>query len=65
MCFGSDDDYIWGSKDGCMKICYYKLVVWIDDNMFYQVIMKGLIWLEVYEVYFCIGNFLSDYLQYY
>lgn len=65
MCFGSDDDHTWGSKDGCTKICHYKPAAWTDDNTLYQVTMKGLIWLEAYEAHLRTGNSLSDYLQHY
>ncbi|KAL9985025.1 hypothetical protein ACROYT_G007379 [Oculina patagonica] len=61
----NDDDHTWQSKDGCTQICHYKPAEWTDDNTFYQVTMKGLIWLEAYEAHLRTGNPLSNYLQHY
>lgn len=62
---GSSDDHTWGSKDGCTQICHYKPAEWTDDNTFYQVAMKGLIWLEAYEAHLRTGQSLSNYLRHY
>ena len=62
---GSSDDHTWGSKDGCTQICHYKPAEWTDDNTFYQVAMKGLIWLEAYEAHLRTGHSLSNYLRHY
>ena len=61
----SDADHTWGSRDGCTQICHYKPAEWTDDNTFYQVAMKGLIWLEAYEGHLRTGKPLSNYLQHY
>ena len=61
----SNDDHTWESIDGCTKICHYKPAEWTDDNTFYQVSMKGLIWLEAYEAHLRTGKSLSNYLQHY
>ncbi|XP_078372134.1 uncharacterized protein LOC144655707 [Oculina patagonica] len=52
-----------GSRDGCTMICHYNSSLWRDDNTLYQVIMKGLIWLEAYEAHLRTGESLSKYLQ--
>ena len=62
---GDSDDHTWGSRDGCTQICHYKPAEWTDDNTFYQVAMKGLIWLEAYEGHLRTGKSLSNYLQHY
>lgn len=59
----SGADHILGSRDGCTKICHFNSSLWRDDNTLYQVIMKGLIWLEAYEAHLRTGNSLSKYLQ--
>ena len=52
-----------GSKDGCTQICHFNSSLWRDDNTLYQIIMKGLIWLEAYEAHLRTGESLSRYLQ--
>lgn len=39
-------DHTLDSRDGCTKICHFRSSLWRDDNTVYQVVMKGLIWLE-------------------
>lgn len=58
----SVEDYILLSKDGCIQICYCRLDLWWNDCILYQVIIKGLIWFEVYEVYLEIGDLFDWYL---
>ena len=52
-----------GGRDGCTQICHFKPNCWKDDNTLYQVVMKGLIWLEGYEAHLRTGQPLSNYLQ--
>ncbi len=52
-----------GSKDGCTQICHFRTDLWRDNNTLYQVIMKGLIWLEAYEAHLRTGESLNRYLQ--
>jgi len=59
---GNSDDHTYGSRDGCTQICHFRPNLWRDDNTLYQVIMKGLIWLEAYEAHLRTGNSLSRYL---
>lgn len=56
-------DHTLSSRDGCTKICHFRSDLWRDDNTLYQVVMKGLIWLEAYEAHLRTGNSLSKYLQ--
>ena len=51
------------SRDGCTKICHFRSNLWRDNKTLYQVVMKGLIWLEAYEAHLRTGNSLSKYLQ--
>ncbi|XP_078372137.1 uncharacterized protein LOC144655710 [Oculina patagonica] len=57
------ENHTLGSKDGCTKICHFRPSLWKDDNTLYQVIMKGLIWLEAYEAHLRTRQPLSRYLQ--
>ena len=61
MCGGSID-HIYGSRDGCTQICHFRPGLWKDDNTLYQVIMKGMIWLEAYEAHLRTGRNLNAYL---
>jgi len=58
----SGEDHILGTKDGCTKICHFRSGLWKDNNTLYQVVMKGLIWLEAYEAHLRTGKSLSEYL---
>ena len=55
-------DHTLGTRDGCTMICHFRKSSWKDDNTLYQVVMKGLIWLEAYEAHLRTGNPLSRYL---
>ena len=59
----SGADHILGLRDGCTKICHFDSSLWKDDNTLYQVVMKGLIWLEAYEAHLRTGHSLNRYLQ--
>ena len=59
----SGDDHTLESIDGCTQICHYNSGLWRDDNTLYQVIMKGMIWLEAYEAHLRTGSPLNRYLQ--
>jgi len=52
-----------GTRDGLTIICHFRQDLWRDDNTLYQVIMKGLIWLEAYEAHLRTGEPLTRYLQ--
>ena len=55
-------DHTYGTRDGCTQICHFKPALWKDNNTLYQVVMKGLIWLEAYEAHLRTGASLSRYL---
>ena len=59
---GGSTDHIIGTRDGCTMICHFKPALWKDDNTLYQVIMKGMIWLEAYEAHLRTGRNLNAYL---
>ena len=59
---GGSINHIYGTRDGCTKICHFIPSSWKDDNTLYQVVMKGLIWLEAYEAHLRTGENLSQYL---
>lgn len=59
----SGADHILGLRDGCTKICHFDSSLWKDDNTLYQIVMKGLIWLEAYEAHLRTGHSLNRYLQ--
>ena len=56
------DNHIGRTRDGYTGICHFRPNLWRDDNTLYQVIMKGLIWLEAYEAHIRTGQPLSQYL---
>ena len=55
-------DHVYGSRDGCTQICHFRPNLWRSENTLYQVVMKGLIWLEAYEAHLRTGATLSAYL---
>ena len=59
----SSEDHTLSSKDGCTQICHCKPDLWRNDNTLNQVITKGLIWLEAYEVHLETGYPIDLYLQ--
>lgn len=56
-------DHVLGNRDGCTKICHFRPELWRDNNTLYQVLMKGMIWLEAYEAHLRTGATLSKYLS--
>lgn len=56
-------DHILSSKDGYTQICHFRPHLWRDNNTIHQVIMKGLHWLEAYELYLLTGASISLCLQ--
>ena len=47
----SGEDHTLPNKDGCTQICHCRPGLWKNDCTLYQVITKGLVWLEAYEVH--------------
>lgn len=59
----SREDHTLSSKDGCTQICHCRANSWRNDYSLYDVITKGLVWLEAYEVHLQNGYPLNTYLQ--
>lgn len=60
----SDDgrDHVYSAHDGLTKICHFIPDKWTSENTIYQVLMKGRIWLEAYEIHLRTGEYLDKYL---
>ena len=48
--------------DGYTRICHFNDSLWTDNNTLYQVVMKGLIWLEAYEAHLRTGKSMDVFL---
>lgn len=59
----SGADHTLSSKDGYTQICHFLPSSWNGNNTLYQVIMKGRVWLEAYEVHLKTDDPLDRYLQ--
>lgn len=59
----SGEDHTLSSKDGCTQICHSRSGLWQNDYTLYQVVTKGLVWLEAYELHLWTGDPLDTYLQ--
>ena len=59
---GSSKDHIYSSYDGLTQICHFNTSKWTSENTIYQVLMKGRIWLEAYEIHLRTGEYLEKYL---
>lgn len=55
-------DHVYGAHDGLTKICHFITDKWTSENTIYQVLMKGRIWLEAYEIHLRTGEYLDKYL---
>ncbi|XP_068719349.1 uncharacterized protein [Montipora capricornis] len=49
--------------DGFTCICHFNKSLWTDNNTIYQVVMKGMIWLEAYEAHRRTGKSMEAFLQ--
>lgn len=58
----SGRDHVYGAHDGLTKICHFITDKWTSENTIYQVLMKGRIWLEAYEIHLRTGEYLDKYL---
>lgn len=38
-----------GRRDDCLKICHYYAPRWNPQHTFYEIFLKGRVWLEAYE----------------
>ena len=57
------DNHVGYTVGGYTGICHFRPNLWKSDNTLYQVVMKGLIWLEAYEAHLRTGQPLSQYLN--
>ena len=58
----SGEDHVYGVHDGLTEICHFNKGIWSSENTIYQVLMKGRIWLEAYEIHRQTGENLEKYL---
>lgn len=58
----SGSDHVYAAHDGLTQICHFIKDRWTSENTIYQVLMKGRIWLEAYEIHLRTGEDLDKYL---
>ena len=51
-----------GRRDGMLKICHFYAPRWNPEHTFYEIFIKGRVWLEAYEGYLGSGKNLDYYL---
>jgi len=51
-----------GIRDGCTQIDHCRPQLWKENNTLFQVVMKGLVWLEVHETHLRTGASLDRYM---
>ena len=51
-----------GRRDNCLKICHYYSPRWDSQHTFYEIFVKGRVWLEAYEGHLTTGKNLDFYL---
>lgn len=61
----SREDHTHEAYDGCTQICHFSPSKWSNVNTLYQVLMKGRIWLEAYELRRTSGGYLDQYLPHF
>jgi len=59
----SRSDHVLPSKDGYTQICHFRSDIWMGDATLSQVVKKGVIWLEAYELHLQTGDPLDKFLQ--
>lgn len=59
----SRQDHVLTSKDGYTRICYFRPGTWMGNKTLYQVIKKGLVWLEAYELHLQTGNSIDLFIK--
>lgn len=50
------------AHDGLTQICHFNSSQWMSQNTLYQILMKGRLWLEAYEIHLQTGEDLEKYL---
>ena len=63
LSFASRQDHVLSSKDGYTRISHYPVNSWVGNKTLLQVIKKGLIWLEAYEIHLREGGSIDQFLQ--
>ena len=51
-----------GIRDNCLKICHYYAPRWNPQHTFYEIFVKGRVWLEAYEGHLATGRNIDYYL---
>lgn len=51
-----------GTRDNCLKICHYYAPRWNPQHTFYEIFVKGRVWLEAYEGWLTTGKDIEFYL---
>ena len=60
---GRGETHTLKQRDGNLRICHYRPSHWSDCNTFYQIFMKGRLWLEAYEGYLRTGAPVDNFLR--
>ena len=50
------------TREGFLVICHYRSEHWNGEHIFYEVFMKGRLWLEAYEGYVAAGEDVDYFL---
>ena len=50
------------NREGFLVICHYRTNHWNSEHTFYEVFVKGRLWLEAYEGHISTGNRMDYYL---
>jgi len=61
--FASLQDHVLSSRDGYTRISHYPESNWVGNKTLVQVIKKGLVWLEAYEIHLRKGGSIDRFLQ--
>lgn len=63
LSFSSHRDHVLSSKDGFTRISHFPANNWVGDKTLLQVMEKGLVWLEAYEIHLRKGGSIDRFLQ--
>ena len=61
--FASHQDHVLFSKDGYTTISHFPANNWVGNKTLIEVIKKGLVWLEAYEIHLRKGGSIGRFLQ--
>ena len=61
--FPSLQDHVLSSKDGYTSISHFPVNSWVGNKTLLEVIEKGLVWLEAYEIHLRKGGSIGRFLQ--